>query len=126
MNTQQAIETLVREGAAFVHSPGAVPLPVGLITPVGPLRWFWWEVGGDTEFHGHVIECDRAEVLYGGLAVKFTKADRFVGYLTSFAETYDDEADATAADRNLSQWRAHYLQDQALRGFIVQQTRLRT
>lgn len=108
---QQAIQDLVKAGAAFVHAPGSVPIVVGVMASVGPMRWFWWEAGGETEFHGHVLDADKAEVLYGGMAVAFRRGGEMVGYLTNFAETYDDEAKAESSSAFLKAWRAQYARD---------------
>lgn len=115
-----AIAQLVHDGAAFVHSPGAVPMVVGLMIRVRLGRWFWWEAGGETEFHGHLIDADRAEVLYGGSAVAFWSCrGEMVGYLTTFAETYDDAAAAEASAAFLKEWRAEYARSPGVQSFVA-------
>lgn len=122
---EQAVSDLVRAGGAFQHAPEAVPMVVGLMRASGRGKWFWWEAGGNTEFDGHVMECDRAEVLYGGKAVLFTSGERLVGYLTTFDEAIDDADGIATARAKLASWRAEYDHDEALRGFIEQEARRR-
>lgn len=113
-----AIGQLVHDGAAFVHAPGSVPIVVGVMASVGPMRWFWWEAGGETEFHGHVLDADKAEILYGGTAVAFRRGGETVGYLTTFAEMYDDDAAAEASAAFLKEWRAEYARSPGVQAFV--------
>lgn len=119
MTAEKAVAELVRAGAALTPTLAGVAVPVGLMQRIGEDRWFWFAAGGETEFDGHVINAE-ARVLYDGMAVEFHRGETFAGYLTTFTESFDEEA-AVASRRVLADWRARYDVDPALRGFIARQ-----
>jgi hypothetical protein len=121
MKTPQAVSALVQRGAMMVPVIGGSPVPVGFMQQLPDGRWFWWAAGGYTEFDRHVIDADKVNVLYDGLAVEFLKSGQMIGYLTTIEESLDDPAGAEQVGRIIRQWRSEYDRNPSLRGFIVRE-----
>lgn len=121
MQTDTAIQALVKAGAAVRMRTDPTPILVTWWRRVNAGRHFYFTTGDDT-FAGHRIDFDREEVIYGGDAVAFyTKDGALVAYLAPLIEQKDDpEWEKTSLDV-IAAWRAHYDATQSFRAFVLEE-----
>lgn len=122
---EQAIASLLRQGAMLQPTLGGVPILATIVREIGTGRWFWWAAGGETEFDGHVIQADAVKVWHDGAGVEFLRGGEFAGYLTSIEDALEDDAVSERVRRELEDWKKQYDADERLRGFIEREARAR-
>ena len=119
MTTDEAIQALVRQGAALTMRLEPTPIPVTWWRRVNAGRHFYFTTG-DTTFDGHRIDFAREQVVNDGLGVAFyDRQGNLVAYLTTFAEQNDDPEWVKNSQLVLDAWRARFDNDQALRAFVL-------
>lgn len=103
------------------HSPGVRPLEVrvGYFEWIGPQSVFYFELGGDTEFHAHLLSFSRAFAPHN-LGVEFYDSEgRLAAYLCPLREMEYEPDEESEHEAAFKLWREHLEENPDLLAFIT-------
>lgn len=94
MSTKTIVEKILEQGAVMRRlGDYEATFLVATFAWLDERRVFWFTVGGESEFDGHVLEFDEARAPHA-LGIEFVRDGQLVGYLTTIEEAdLDNEPD---------------------------------